>query len=243
MMLFYQIRNADYISTISSGFQNWIDTLNINKEKKKYTCSLTSPPVSIKKSKYNDISKWWSKNGLVKGKKTICFVGSLSRAFDFKPINTLIEYLLSMNLDINFVICGLGEQNRVIKKMMCKYDNVFFPGWINVEQIKVLYDNSYFMLAPYKNFKDFKLSIPNKIYDALSNGLPVLTPLDGEVKQLIDKYEVGIHYKNEKDLCLKFYRILTNDKVRDNMSVNAKKLFNKNYNFDLVYNKFLEIID
>ena len=36
-----------------------------------------------------------------------------------------------------------------------------------------------FMLAPYKNYKDFELSIPNKIYDALSNGLPILTPLHG----------------------------------------------------------------
>tara|TARA_Y100000022_G_scaffold190251_1_gene190249 strand:- start:993 stop:2228 length:1236 start_codon:yes stop_codon:yes gene_type:complete len=244
IILRYQIRNADYISTISGGFQNWIDTLNSNKDKNKnLLVPLTSPLVAIKKSKYNNIFKWWNKNGLVKGKKTICFVGSLSRAFDFKPIHKLVEYLSSMNLDINFVICGSGEKNVHIKKMMKKYDNVFFPGWINFEQIKVLYDNSYFMLAPYKNFEDFKLSIPNKVYDALSNGLPILTSLEGEVKQLIDKYEVGIHYQNEIDLCLKFHKILSSDNIRDNMSVNAKKLFNKNYNFDLVYNKFLEIID
>ena len=51
---------------------------------------------------------------------------------------------------------------------MKKYKNVFFR-WINFEQMKVLCDK-YLMLAPYKNFEDFKLSIPNKIYDALSNG-------------------------------------------------------------------------
>ena len=69
MMLLYQVRNADYITTISSGFQNWIDTLNTNKEKKQnILVPLTSPKVSIKMSKYNDIAKWWSKNGLVKGK-------------------------------------------------------------------------------------------------------------------------------------------------------------------------------
>ena len=244
IILRYQIRNADYISTISSGFQNWLNTLNFNKNKdQNLLIPLTSPSVSIKKSKYNTISKWWSNNGLVKGKKTICFVGSLSRAFDFKPIHKLIEYLSNMNLDINFVICGLGEANIEIKKMMKKYKNVFFPGWINFEQMKVLYDNSYLMLAPYKNFEDFKLSIPNKIYDALSNGLPILTSLEGEVKQLIDKYEIGIHYKNEKDLCLKLHKILSSDNIRDEMSANAKKLFNKKYNFDLVYNKFLEIID
>ena len=167
----------------------------------------------------------------------------MSRAFDFKPIHTLIEYLLSMNLDINFVICGLGEQNRVIKKMMYKYDNVFLPGWINVEQIKVLYDNSYFMLAPYKNYKDFELSIPNKIYDALSHGVPIITSLEGEVKKLIDVHKIGIHYKNDRDLCIKFDKMLLDKNLKEKMSFNSKNLFEKKYKFDVVYNKFFEIIN
>ena len=53
MMLFYQIRNADYISTISSGFQNWIRLFDSsNDENKNHIIPLTSPVVSINKSKY-----------------------------------------------------------------------------------------------------------------------------------------------------------------------------------------------
>ena len=74
---------------------------------------------------------------------------------------------------------------------------------MNFEQIKVLLDNSYCMLAPYKNLEDFKSSIPNKVYDALSHGVPIIISLE-EVKKVFDGHEIGIHYKNDRDLCIKF---------------------------------------
>ena len=149
----------------------------------------------------------------------------------------------SKKIDINFVICGSGDKSNEIKKMINKFDNVFFPGWVNFEQIKVLLDNSYCMLAPYKNLEDFKSSIPNKVYDALSHGVPIIISLEGEVKKVIDGHEIGIHYKNDRDLCIKFDKILLDKKLKEKMSFNSKNLFIKNYKFDVVYNKIFEIIN
>ena len=244
LILRYVINNSNHVTTISNGFRNWIRLFDSsNDENKNHIIPLTSPEVSINKSKYKKIFKWWNKNGLVEEKKTICFVGSLSRAFDFKPIQSLIKYLSYKKIDINFVICGSGDESNEIKKMINKFDNVFFPGWVNVEQIKVLLDNSYCMLAPYKNLEDFKSSIPNKIYDALSYGVPIVTSLEGEVKKLIDVHEIGVHYKNDRDLCIKFEKFLLDKNLKERMTFNSKNLFEKNYKFDVVYNKFFEIIN
>ena len=84
-------------------------------------------------------------------------------------------------------------------------------------------------VSSHKNLKDFKSSIPNKIYDALSHGVPIITSLEGEVKKLIDGHEVGIHYKNDKDLCIKFDKILL-DKLKEKMSFNSKIYLKKTIN-------------
>jgi hypothetical protein len=44
--------------------------------------------------------------------------------------------------------------------------------------------------ALYK-YKRFSMSIPNKIIDALSLGLPIVSPLQGEVMSLISTHGVG----------------------------------------------------
>ena len=153
----YIFNKSNYISTISKGFEEWISSLIKSDLKEKiFLAPLTSPLIEMNKKNYQTAKSWWENQGLFQNKKTICFVGSLSRAFDFKPIQSLMQFLSDKNLDVNLVICGLGEETSKIKQLMKNHKNVYFPGWINSEQMKVLFDNSTCMLAPYKNYEDFK---------------------------------------------------------------------------------------
>src|SRR6266513_4463510 len=72
--------------------------------------------------------------------------------------------------------------------------NVAFPGWVSRPQIEVLAGRSLAALIPYRNRDDFQRSIPNKVLDALALGMPLLSPLDGEVAKLIGTHEVGLRY-------------------------------------------------
>ena len=121
---------------------------------------------------------------------------------------------------------------------MQSLENVFFPGWIDINKINVLFKNSYAMLAPYKNSKDFLDSIPNKVIDAISNGLPVITSLRGEVKKLIVENNIGVNYTNEKDICLKVTNFLNNIN-KNKINKNLKKLFFEKFD----YEKNLEMFD
>ena len=92
------------------------------------------------------------------------------------------------------------------------------------------------------NFKD---NIPNKIIDYISFGLPILSPLKGEVASLIKKKEIGMSYKDGSSVSLKkkIYELL-NDKKRLNFySSNAKKLYKSNYSYDLVYGNAVNLIE
>ena len=87
------------------------------------------------------------------------------------------------------------------------------------------------------NTNNFINNIPNKIIDYLSFGIPIITPLDGEVADLIERHEVGVMYGRENYASL-FECLVAicgnHTKVRQ-MSLNAKKTYDEYYSGDKVY--------
>jgi glycosyltransferase involved in cell wall biosynthesis len=201
---------------------------------------LTSPPANINKIDIETHIKGWSDLGLSNTEKVvrIMFVGSFMSVFDFKPIKSVALDAFKSNKNIQFVLCGDGGSFKQIKSMFTGLDNVIFPGWINRSRIEALAKISDAAIAPYKNIDNYVFNTPNKVVDAFSLGLPILSPLRGEVERLISHYAVGISYGEE-------YRTTLNEAVdvlgsnktlQQTMSVNALSLFNEKFSFDKVYN-------
>ena len=113
--------------------------------------------------------------------------------------------------------------------------NVIFPGWIDKFQMISLANMSIASLAPYKNVENFVLNIPNKIIDSLSLGVPILSPLKGEVASMIKKMNVGITYNDKMPLNESINLLITDKHLQQKMSNNAKILYDKEFNFDKVY--------
>lgn len=120
---------------------------------------------------------------------------------------------------------------------MSDLPNVHFPGWIDRGQLEALAERSFAFLAPYNNTEDFVISIPNKIIDALSLGLPIISPLQGEVASLISNYGVGLRYgTNSGKSPVQCIEMLAADPALcQQMSTNALNLYQEKFSFDKVY--------
>ena len=59
----------------------------------------------------------------------------------------------------------------------------------------------------------------------ISNGLPVITSLRGEVKLIVEN-DIGVNYTNEKDICLKVTNFLNNIN-KNKINKNLKNCFLK----------------
>ena len=159
------------------------------------------------------------------------FAGTFSNSFDFKDIYEAAKTAK----DCQFILCGEGPILDEVKDLMSELPNVLFPGWVDKIKLESLGKMSIASLAPYKNKIDFILSIPNKIVDALSLSLPILSPLQGEVAKLIKENEVGFTY-NDDFLLGDFINTLIKDvKLREKISNNANKLYESEFEFNMVY--------
>jgi glycosyltransferase involved in cell wall biosynthesis len=164
-------------------------------------------------------------------------VGSHSQAFDFQPVCEAAKFALSESNNWQFVICGDGSTSAEIRKMMSGLPNVHFPGWVDRPKIEALAERCKASLAPYLNTEDFRMSIPNKIIDALSLGLPIISPLQGEVALLIAENGVGVRYDTDTGKSLHYcIQTLINDPIlQRSMSQKARMLYAERFSFDIVY--------
>ena len=99
-------------------------------------------------------------------------------------------------------------------------------------------------IAPYVNSSNFIDNLPNKIIDSLSFSKPVISSLDGEVKDLILNNEIGCFCQNNPLSWFKSINKLIEDEVLyKKLCRNAKMLYDKKFSYNMVYKKFVEIVE
>ena len=159
----------------------------------------------------------------------------MSRSFDFDPIFESSHNLKKQNINCEFVICGEGEKFNSLKTKSKNFDNIKIIKWIDKAKIETLAKISDATIAPYKNSSDLIISIPNKIIDSLRLGLPILSPLKGELEVLIKENRIGLTYGGDSSLsdCIK--TIINQPTRLESMSKNSRILYNKKFQYQKVY--------
>ncbi len=236
------LRAATGLSAMADGFLQWATDLGGRpRQDTDGVFPLTTPPVSSRPEEREKAVAWWDANGVDASEvANLCFVGSFSTAFDFTPVRDAARKAAAEGCALRFVLCGDGGELPAVKAMMRGLDNVVFPGWIDRPKIEVLAARSIATIAPYRSTPDFELSIPNKIVDSLGLGLPIISPLRGEVAALIENDGVGLRYDDAAgDPGAELYRViraLIDDETRrSEMSARARNLYTERFSFERVY--------
>ena len=100
-------------------------------------------------------------------------------------------------------------------------------------------------ISPFKNINNYTVNIPNKIVDSLALGLPILSPLKGEVKNMILNNKLGLVYDegSGESLSICILKLLDDDFIRNKFSNNSKKLYKEKYSYDHVYGNLVKHIE
>ena len=128
---------------------------------------------------------------------------------------------------------------------MAGLSNVHFSGWVDRPQIEALAERSHAALTPYRNIDGFTKSLPNKVIDALALGLPILSPLQGEVSDLITRHNVGLRYGTDSGRTLvQCIDLIKDDPVlRQKLAKNAIDLYQERFSFEKVYGGLVQHLE
>ena len=237
LMFQFAAKNALKLCSISDSFLFWAQETGKRKNKvHDFVAPLTSREIKFQNSDIFEAEKWFSNHvKLDKNKPTIYFIGSLSRSFDFEP-----ALRLAKDNKINLLIGGDGEQFEFLQNQASKMENVSLLGWVNYAQSQVISTNSDLALAPIKALADFEMSVPNKFYDYMRQGKPILTSLNGDSRKLIEDNKLGFYYSCYEDLKNIIEKI---DKETINLyRENGIKVYKEKYEYNLAYSNLLKKI-
>lgn len=228
-------RNCSGISAPTTNFLDWaLAQINREKDNNDIVTPLTSRILDIPFNDEVSAWEWWEKKlHLNPAIFRASFVGTFNSAFDFSPI----IYAAESHPNYQFVLAGDGPQFSSIKDKCKLLTNVFFPGWITVSQARVLYKHSDVLLAPLLDLPDFNMSIQNKFYDAMAQGIPIVTSIKGVARKFIEENRTGYLYENSPitslSECLKSIENQSGEKVL--RAKNAKEVYSQQFTFEKVY--------
>ncbi len=146
------------------------------------------------------------------------------------------------NPEIVFVLAGKGELWEKIKNQAKGMSNVVLPGWLNQRELATLLKFSRIGVCPTPQKSCF---LPNKAFAYFSAGLPVISSFDGELKEMIEKHEIGFYYSpgDAKKLGEEIKLLFENEEVYSRMSRNAFCLFKEKFAASKVYSDFASYVE
>jgi len=249
-LLRYCCRNATSIIAINDFFLNWAVTDYAGHKKyatvhKVFTHAYSSRYIENKEDNLQGLNFWRGK-GLNFAKNDlplISFVGSINNSFNFEPIVKAAKQLEHRAI---FVLAGTGDKLSELEKSIAQLDvkNILLTGWINQQQLHLLLTHSVLGLAPYRQTDDFKASIPNKPVEFFSYGLPVITGLIGELSLLIEKYNCGLLYDQDKPEKISsiIEQLLNNTEQYQAIRNNARKVYETFFDASNVISEMTDFI-
>jgi glycosyltransferase involved in cell wall biosynthesis len=176
-------------------------------------------------------------------KKIFLFVGTFGNSYELRLIVDAAKlFYKERKKEILFFLAGAGEQYERLRSEIDNLDNVLLSGWISAEDIRNLLTISWVGMVPCRSVRN---AAPNKVFEYLSAGLPLISSLEGEMAELINRYRIGLNYQpGDLEGLYECIEILRKDsELRNKMSLNASQFFSEFGDADKIYVEYAEHIE
>ena len=172
----------------------------------------------------------------------IWFVGTFGRTYDLSTVIKVARKLEKTNPNVKFIFTGDGEKMDLWKKEANFLKNIIFTGWVGKNELHYISSKSNIGLMAYA--KGAPQGLPNKVFEYMASGLPILSSLQTETKELIKKNKIGLSYipNNQEDLLLKILTLISNKKLIKEMRYNSLKTFKEKFDSEIIYENLIKFL-
>ncbi len=235
-------KNASHIIALSPGMKEGVVKTGIPENK------VAMIPNMAK------IDRFWEREpdaGLMKSldihPKTfkIIYFGAMGEA---NAIEYILEAagLLKKYPDIELIFIGNGSKESLIVDSIEKQQlhNVRFLGLFNMERTSEIVNFCDVSLVTFSNIPILATNSPNKLFDSLSAGKPIIVNSDGWTRKMVEDNACGVFVDPEspEDLVEKIVQMKNSPEWVKKMGANARKLAETEFDKSILCNQFVEVI-
>lgn len=175
---------------------------------------------------------------------TLMIAGNLSGRVDIMTaVQAVVAAKPSNGRYLKLVVCGKGDLETEIAKISERSVSIHFAGWRSGPELQQLAKRCVAGVLAYSNTDDLTASLPNKVGEYLSYGLPVITCLKGEIVKQLGTRNVLIPYEesNVASATAAFESICTG--IPEEMYQSVKSCFYDFFDPDQIYSAFADHLE
>ena len=167
------------------------------------------------------------------------YCGGLSNARLVGPI--LDSY--ASNRDIWFCLAGYGENQNKAIDLDEKYERFTYKGTVSYNEVIDIESKAKCLSAIYDPaYRNHRLCAPNKFYEAIALGKPIIVCKGTGIDRIVKKYNIGIVINYDAAEFYNALRTLINSpEMCKEMGENGRKLYEKEYRWEYMRARLLDV--
>jgi glycosyltransferase involved in cell wall biosynthesis len=182
--------------------------------------------------------KSFNGKGQILAQKYAIYTGNIGEVNNSRwLLNAAIELKKRNREDIKIILIGEGQQRVELEEAALRLGLSNFIRWglIPKEDLVGLIQNAMVSLVPLKGTKMLDTSSPNKFFESLAAGVPVIQTTNGWMKDILEVNQCGytVDPNNEFELADRLVLLADHPELVENMGKKARILaereFDKNY--------------
>lgn len=238
-------QKAEHIVALSPGMKEGVIKAGTPAEKVSMIPNMSKPDQFWPREKNEEVAGQF---GIDTTKFNVIHFGSMGPANGLSYIIEAAKYLKDRGDDtVRFIFMGSGATEPVIKKQAEQYGltNVSFIGrqpMVVVSEVVNLCDAS---ITTFLNLPVLQTNSPNKLFDSLSAGKPIIVNSAGWTKEMVEKNDCGFFADPEKpsDLADKLLLYKDDQITLERWGKNARRLSIEVYDKDILTVQVAEVIE
>lgn len=226
----FMINSADAVIIVNESRKVQIAKSN----PKKLFIIHNSPDITLKEESRNS-------NNLMSNtvKPKFVYIGILSNG---RMLIDILDVFLE-HKEWELHIGGFGVNEDLIRDIAKKSQNIYFYGKVSYDtaiEIEVMCNVFFAVYDP--SIPNHKYSSPNKLYEAMILGKPIIVAKGTGIDVIVDSNNLGISIEYTKKDFEKAAKILAEEVKKSSLTNNkSKELFKKNYSWDIMSNRLLDL--
>ncbi len=179
----------------------------------------------------------------LQGRRIFSYVGTFGHTYDLPLLAQVAHELEALSRrDVGLVLAGNGPLLERIRHQVKGLSNVVLTGWIDVTEIGEVLSRTTAGLLPWNSIND---AMPNKFFEYIAAGLPVIASAEGELNNLIDTEHIGLCYQKGQsaELLRAILKLADETDFQKGCAKQASDLFTRRFREDAVYGVYADYVE
>lgn len=236
----HSLRSAVALTAVSQGFLRWALKLagrtQSPQDRVFYLGHSGFAPAGPEASPHSALAP------RLKGKLVFTFVGTFGHSYEVELIARAAQHFHRQGTGVAFVLVGEGHQREILRQKYADLPNLILTGWLDTREIAAILRLSHVGLVPCRSLPD---TVPNKPFEYLAAGLPLISSLEGEMENIIRTHELGLSYRvgDLGGFIHAVNQMHTNRNALAEWSVNARRTFAERFSAARIYPDFASHVE